>query len=224
MKAKPWIALILRAALLACCWGGVHKAVLPAGDGFLSSEKLLYFTYQSNLWALVLTAVYFVLGVMRLNRGSVNVPRALQIARYAVSVSVTITFLVFWGLLSPVFRPRDLLTPNNLLLHAVVPILFTADFLLFDRGKPIGKLSALWAAFPPLYYLIFSLSYSAAYPDYVYKTGGRYAYFFLDLDRYGWFGTDAGMGVLWWSLLLLGLTLAIGYLCRFIQLKTIQLE
>ncbi|MFH1512286.1 MAG: hypothetical protein ABIG45_02915, partial [Bacillota bacterium] len=56
--------------------GGVHKAALSAGDGFMSSEKLLYFTYQSNLWALVLTAVYFVLGVMRLIRGKVKVPRA----------------------------------------------------------------------------------------------------------------------------------------------------
>lgn len=65
------------------------------------------------------------------------------------------------------FRLQDLLTPNNLLLHAVVPVLFAADFLLFDRGEPIGRVSGLRAAFLPLYYLIFSLSYSAAHPGYV---------------------------------------------------------
>jgi hypothetical protein len=219
-KAKAWIAVALRAVLLICCWIGVHKAVLPAGGGFMSSEKLLYFTYQSNVLALILTAVYFGLGVRRLAAGSAKPPRALQIARYAAAVSVTITFLVFWCLLSRWFRLRDLLTVNNQMLHTVVPALFVADFLLFDKGRPMSRSSAPWAAVPPLCYLAFSLSYTAAHPAYYYRTGSRYAYDFLDLDRYGWLGSEAGMGVLWWSLLLLCLTLGVGYLYRFMQRKT----
>lgn len=222
IQAKRWIAVALRAALLACCWIAVHKAMLPAGGGFMNSEKLLYFTYQSNVWAMVMTAVYFVLGVIGLASGGVKVPRVLQVARYAVAVSVTITFLVFWTLLAPAFSTDELLALRNQLLHTAVPILFVADFLLFDRGKPMSKAGGLWAALLPLYYLVFSLSFGAANPEYLYDGGSHYAYFFLNLDKYGWFGTNAGMGVLWWVLILLCLTLVIGYVYRFIQRKTIK--
>ena len=223
-RTKQWIALAVRAMLLACCWMAVHNAVLPEGGGLMNSEKLLYFTYQSNVWAMVLTAVYFVLGVIELVKGSAQPPRVLQITRYAVAVAVTITFLVFWTLLAPAIDANDLLAPRNQLLHTVVPILFVADFLLINRGKPISKTGGLWAVSLPLYYLIFSLSYSAAHPGYIYEEGGHYAYFFLNLDKYGWLGTSAGMGVLWWVLILLCLTLTIGYTYRFIQLKTIKAE
>jgi hypothetical protein len=223
MRVKSWIAVLLRAALLGCCWIGVHRGVLPPEGGFMSSEKLLYFTYQSNLWVLVITAAYLALGVVRLIKGGVKIPRALQIARYAVAVSITMTFLIFWTMLSSVFRTEYLLSLKNQTLHTVAPLLYIADFLLFDRGKPMTRHGALWAAALPLYYFGFSFAYAAANPAHVFKiSASRYPYFFLDVDKYGWLGSEAGMGVLWWALLLTCATLLLGYAYRFIQLKTIR--
>jgi len=221
MNKKAWMAFIVRAVLLCCCWIGLHGAVFSA-DGFMASDQLLYFTYQSNLWVLVMTAVYLVVSIIRLVKGRVSIPRALQIARYAVAVAITITFLVFWGLLSPSFRGPGLFSLNNIIMHTVVPILFVADFLLFDRGKPMGRLSALWAASLPLYYLLFAFAHAAIYPAYRFHDGSRYAYFFLDADTLGWFSFEAGMGVAWWILILTCATLLLGYGYRFIQRKTIK--
>jgi hypothetical protein len=221
-QTKPWIAVILRATLIACCWIGVHKGVFPPGGGFMNPEKTLYYTYQSNFWVLILTLIYLALGVVRLVRGDIRIPRALQIARYCVAVAITITFLVYWLMLSPAFDLKENLTLNNQMLHTIVPMLFVADFLLIDRGKPMGRLSALWAAALPLYYFIFSLIYAAVRPEHLYEYGGRYPYFFLNLDKYGWFGSPAGMGVLWWVLILTCGTLLIGYGYRIIQRKTIK--
>ena len=218
-RTKTRIAVTLRAVLVACCWIGVHKGVLPPGGGFMASEKMLYFTFQSNVWVLIMTLIYLVIGITALFKGGVRIPRALQIARYCVAVAITITFLVYWLLLAPAFDLKENLTLNNQMLHTVVPLLFVLDFLLFDRGKPMGRLSALWAAALPLYYFIFSLIYAVVRPEHLYEYGGRYPYFFLNLDKYGWFGSPAGMGVLWWVLILTCGTLLIGYGYRFIQRK-----
>lgn len=222
LRAKPWIAVILRAVLIACCWIGVRDGVLPPGSGFMASEKMLYFTYQSNVWVLMMTLIYLALGVAALLKGGVRIPRALQIARYCVAVAITVTFLVFWLLLSNLLGTNELLSLGNQLLHTVVPVLFVLDFLLFDRGTPMGRASALWAVSLPLYYFGFSLLYAALQPEHLFEYGNRYPYFFLNLDKYGWFGTQAGMGVFWWVLILCCGILLIGYGYRFIQLKTIR--
>lgn len=224
LRNRNGLAVLLRAVLLVCCAGGIYQGLFPPGGGFMTSDKMLYFTYQSNLCVLLLTAVYFVLGLIRLIKGDVRIPRALSIARYSVAVAITITFLVFWLLLSPALEAGELMTLNNQLLHTIVPLLFLLDFLLFDRGEPVGKYSALWAVSLPLYYFGFSLLYAAFRPEHIYEYGGRYPYFFLNLDTYGWFGTQAGMGVLWWVLLLCCGTLCIGYGYRWIQRKTARTE
>ncbi len=221
-RNRNGLAVLLRVLLLVCCAGGIYQGVFPPDGGFMASEKMLYYTYQSNACVFLLTAVYFVLGLRKLAKGRVSIPRALSVARYSVAVGITITFLVFWLLLAPALEAGELTTLNNQLLHTIVPLLFILDFLLFDRGKPLGKYSALWAISLPLYYFIFSLCYAALKPEHIYEYGNRYPYFFLNLDKYGWFGTQAGMGVLWWVLLLCCGTLLIGYGYRWVQRKTIH--
>lgn len=217
MNTTAFAAIALRAVLLTACGIGVSDAVFRHKGGFMSGGGVLYYTIQSNLWVFLSTAAYLVLSVVSLFTGAFPHLRALEIARFAVLVGITITFLVFWILLAPGVGTEYLLSRNNLLVHTLVPLLFIADFFLFDRIAPVGKLTALWSVAMPLYYFIFSLVHAAVNPNVSFSDGSRYPYFFLDLDKLGWFRLRRWPGVFWWVLILLALTLGLGYLYRFLQ-------
>jgi hypothetical protein len=121
----------------------------------------------------------------------------LEIARFAVLVGITLTFLVFWAMLAPRMEKEYLMSLNNLLVHTLAPLLFIADFFLFDRIAPMGNLAVLWSVAMPLYYFIFSLVHAAVNRRSASRAASRYPYFFLDLDRLGWFGFRNGPGVFW---------------------------
>ena len=207
----------LRATLILACCAGVYHTVFRRDDEYMSSSGgILYYTVQSNLWVLLITVLYLVLSVIGQVTGVPVHWRALEIARFAVLVGITITFLVFWGLLAPKIGKDYLLSLNNMLVHTLVPLLFIADFFLFDEIAPIGKLDVLWAIAMPLYYSAFSLIHAAVNPNLSFDGSSRYPYFFMDVDKYGWFGFKNGPGVFWWMMLILGLTLGLGYLYRFL--------
>ncbi len=212
MSATVLYSIALRFALICACGAGVFRALFPREGGFMSGSGILYYTIQSNLWVLLVTAAYLALSAAGLPAG-----RALEIARFAVLVGITLTFLIFWILLAPRMEKEYLLSLNNLLVHTLVPLLFIADFFLFDRIAPIGRFEALWSAAMPLFYFVFSLVHAAVSPAHTFENGSRYPYFFLDLDTYGWFSVRKGLGVFWWTLLITGLTLGLGYFYRYMQ-------
>lgn len=207
------LSIALRAVLLIACGAGVFRTVFRRTDGYMNAGGILYYTIQSNLWVLLTTAVYLVLSVA----GAAMACRALEIARFAVLTGITLTFLVFWILLAPRMEKEYLLSLNNLLVHTLVPLLFIADFFLFNRIAPLRDAEVLWSAAMPLYYFVFSIAHAAVNPRLSFQGGGRYPYFFLDLDRFGWFRLRNGIGVFWWVLMILGLTLGLGYFYRFLQ-------
>ena len=216
IKALP--PVILRSVLLVCCILAVHEAILGK-SGFLASEDLLYFTYQSNIWVMLVTAAYLVPAVRRLITGRCRIPHALEIIRYVAAVSISITMLVYWCILAPTRPATSIFTLDSQLLHTVVPLLFIADFLLFDRGKPVSVPGILWATVPLVYYLVFTFAY-AAMTDFRFSSGRKYPYYILDVEASGWFGSGSGLGVFWWLLIILCLALALGALYRFARLKT----
>jgi len=211
------LSIALRAMLLTACGIGVSDAVFHHEGGFMNGGGVLYYTIQSNLWVFFITAVYLVLSVVSLFTGEVLSCRVLEIARFAVLVGITITFLIFWAVLAPSMGKDYLLSRNNLLVHTLVPLLFIADFFLFDRIAPLGKLAVLWSLAMPVYYFIFSIAHAAVNPHLTFEDGSRYPYFFLDLDKFGWFGFQKSLGVFWWVLIIMALTLGLGYLYRFLQ-------
>lgn len=205
-------SIILRAALLLVCGAGVFSVVLHRKNGFMNVGGLLYYTIQSNLAVLLTTAVYLAYSLI-----PAAIPRALDVLRFVVLVGITVTFLGFWALLAPFMEKEYLLSINNLLVHTLAPILFALDFFLFDRSAPIAAAEVPWATAMPLFYFIFSITHAAVNPNLRFQDGSRYPYFFLDLDKYGWFGFRRGLGVFWWALFFMGLTLGLGYLYRFLQ-------
>jgi hypothetical protein len=213
-KRRLLFSVVYRLILMAVCLTGLYLN-LSGESGRLNPHNLIYYTVQSNLWVLAVTALTLFLSLNGNRPGKRPLYQWVQILRYAAAVGITLTFLVFWAILSGMVGTAYLYTLNNLCVHTLVPVLFTLDFFLFDRGSAIKKPQILWAAAPPLYYLVFSLARAEFIRETLY-TGSRYPYFFIDLDKYGWFGSSAGMGVLWWVLILLALVTGIGAAYRAI--------
>ena len=186
------------------------------------SGGILYYTVQSNLWVLLISAVYLALSVAGQVTGTPVHWRALEIARFAVLVGITITFLVCSGFCS---RPKSARTTcyrsTTCWYIPLCRCCFIADFFLFDRIAPVGRLDVLWVTAMPMYYSAFSLIHAAVNPNLSFEGGGRYPYFFMDVDTYGWFGFKNGPGVFWWAMLILGLSLGLGYLYRFLMTNPI---
>ncbi len=217
MTGMFWLSVVLRTALIAACGAGVWNAIFRRTDDMMNTGGIWYYTIQSNLWVLLMTAVYLALRILAQFTGAFPAIRFLALARFAVLVGITITFLVFWILLAPKMDKAYLLSPNNFLVHTAVPLLYIADFFLFDRGALIDSVSVLWCLAPPLFYFILTFLHAAIQPGIAFEGGGRYPYFFMDKDRFGWFGFRNGLGVFWWIFIFLGLTLGLGYFYRFMM-------
>lgn len=208
MSASFIASVALRALLIVACAAGVRNALFKKKDGYMTAGGVWYYTIQSNLWVMLMTAIYLALSLLGADMHS----RALELARFAVLVGITLTFLIFWLVLAPKLEKEYLLSVNNLLVHTLVPLMYIADFFLFGRMAPPRMPGVLCAMAMPLYYFVLSIAHAAANPNLSFYNESRYPYFFLDIDRFGWFRVKNGLGVFWWTLIFLVLTLGLGFL------------
>ncbi len=207
------VSVLLRTLLLLFSAIGVSHALFRRKGGFMNAGGILYYTIQSNLWVFVVTAVSLALSLARPGGFSC---RALELARFAVAVGITLTFLVFWLALAPKLEREYLLSLNNILVHTLVPLLFVADFFLLEPVSPLRKADVLWSAALPLYYFVFTLLHAKLNPSLNFPGDSRYPYYFLDVDKLGWFRLRHAPGVFWWVLLLFCITLGLGFFYRWL--------
>ena len=178
--------------------------------GFMTGAHYLYYTNQSNIWTMLLALVLLLIELRARSRGlPVHLPDWLRVLRFALTVGVLLTWVVFSLLLAPMMAGTGYLRSlSNLLVHNLVPLLAGLDFVLFDyedRRKP----ALLWGLVMPSLYVVFAmvLAQFGAF----FGRGSRFPYFFLDYETNGWFSLgDGRLGVVWWILLLLGLLLLMG--------------
>ncbi len=189
------------------------------GDGIVSSgNAILYFTIQSNIWILLTMGVYLVLAIRGYRGQKVEIPRWLALLKYIFTVSIALTFVVFALLLSPFMSLSYLTSPSNLCMHFLAPIAAILDFLFFDGKNPFGKKDVLWTLIPPLYYLVFALGLS--FTGIKFAEGASVPYYFLDYTTRGWFSiSDAGLGIVYWILLMLLLVTGLAFGLRSLSAR-----
>ncbi|MDR1387960.1 MAG: Pr6Pr family membrane protein [Propionibacteriaceae bacterium] len=207
-----------RVVLVAVCLTGLIMNFWTAR--FSSPLRLLaYYTIQSNVLVLILFLGLLVAQfVQRDGRGGDDVPSL----KGAVTLAITITFLVFHFLLRPVlFSMTQDPSPTqyesdmgsyglswaNLLVHYVTPLMALGDWLLFS---PKG----VWSRLAPLKWLIVPLAYfgfALVGAQLSFFSGpSRYPYFFIDFDLYG--------NQVWLHVLLIAIGFAaLGYLMWLID-------
>lgn len=142
---------------------------------------LMYYTVLSNL----LVSVFAVYMVYAMHKG-----HDLQSAKFlrikaAVTMSIMITCVVYHLMLAPL--ADDFWRVENMLCHYIVPIYFLLDTLLVDRQQQYKWFDPIWWTLLPVLYMIFGLVNGLVIkipiPD---AKDSPFAYFFLNVPKYGW--------------------------------------
>ncbi|OEJ15352.1 hypothetical protein BFL38_13745 [Brachyspira hampsonii] len=147
-------------------------------DNFkLDIETAYYFTYQSN----ILVIIYFILDILNIiKKKETFYPRF----KGAVTMSITVTFLVYHFLLSPTAdKYIGFAYIRNVIVHYIVPVMTIFDYIIFDK-KGIYKVidPILWLIIPILYFVFILIRARVGSP---FSDGSYYPYFFVDIDKYG---------------------------------------
>ena len=209
--SKQTISTILRfATFVFALWG-----VLEAARGeFMARNTFLYYTTQSNIAVGLVCLAFGVLDVVSHFGNQIRIPRWLNVVKYAVTVAITLTFIVFWFMLAPIQMkdyPELITDLDSILCHGVVPILAVCDWLVNVQCYRHKKSDLFWSISTPLAYFVFVMIASLCGVEFGY--GAKVPYFFLDFYQYGWFNLNSfPMGVFWWILIVLGIVLGIGAL------------
>lgn len=199
-------------------------------EPFASKNTLLFFTTQSNLWILLAC-----LAVMCFDLGGRRIPRGLFLLKYVLTVSITVTGVVYNLILAPQYGLHygsilRAYSVSVVLLHVVVPVLSLVSFLAFDAGE-LRRAHAWLGPVPLLAYAVFIEILACASPGGYLFDGldgpSRFPYFFLDYTRSGWFTLSADitrLGVFYWLAFGLALAYALSRLLLFLHRRTAGLR
>ena len=133
------------------------------------SNSISYYTFQSNL----MVVLWLTLALIYKNRDTI--PKFLASpVRGAITLYITITFIVFATVLAPYYHPTGLALYNNYVSHYFLPIAFIIDWLITEMEFEYKWNYIIYWSFYILFYLIYTLIRG-------YFTG-FYPYLFVNLN------------------------------------------
>lgn len=207
-----WIKLI---AVLSSLWGLLLTV--------RSLKTFSYFTTLSNVAIDLILIVFMVadLALLKSNGKNRMKTNTWYIIKFFLTVSITITFLVFMFILAPtmsggIWAAYFDYYGYSFCLHFLTPLLAIVDFLLYDYEYVSTKKDVLYATIPALFYVvcITIAGYSGV------RWGNMSApYNFLNfMAPTGWFGYDIsligpetlGIGVAYMIVILVAFFIALG--------------
>ena len=205
---KETVLFYSRCLLAALALLGTSIQLIKYGPGMM-----MYYTVQSNL--LVSLFALYMLGAMRQGK-DLQSPSFLRI-KAAVTMSIMITFVIYHFMLAPL--ATDFWRVENMLCHYITPLYFFFDTLLVDRQRQYQFLDPLrWTALPLLYMafaLLNGLVLKWPIPD---AKDSPFAYYFLNVHKYGWSYVLTHAVVIFLAYLLAGYLL---YLIKSIKMRAV---
>ena len=187
---------------------GTSIQLIKYGPGMM-----MYYTVQSNL--LVSLFALYMVWAMRQGK-DLQSPSFLRI-KSAVTMSIMITFVIYHVMLAPL--ATDFWRVENMLCHYITPLYFFFDTLLVDRQRQYQLLDPLrWTALPLLYMafaLLNGLVLKWPIPD---AKDSPFAYYFLNVHKYGWSYVLTHAVVIFLAYLLAGYLL---YLIKSIKMRAV---
>lgn len=166
---------------------GIAGLIIQFGifDGRFYLNTLVYYTVLSN----IVCVAYFILRMIYDNKEERILSSFGRFTmsihtKFAVTMCITLTFLVFHFMLAPTFGTgASQLSPytiSNYILHYIIPIMTLIDLLVFDLKN--GQLSLLdpfrWMIIPGVYF-IFILLRAPLFGN-IGQTSSPYPYPFID--------------------------------------------
>lgn len=198
-KLYTILSLLLKlVVVVAAVWGISLCAFDP--NAFMGGKTVwLFFTIQSNIWIALVALVGFFLMLFR-----VPMPRWMGVLQLVMTVSITLTAMVYCCMLAPLMGEYAFIL-TNVLTHVVVPIAAVVDLFICSPALQLRSRDAFYVTIPPLYYLGFSsLGYVL---NWQFANGVNYPYFFLNwgspAGAFGFCDTLPFMGVMYYVFFLL---------------------
>ncbi len=131
--------------------------------------------------------------------------------KFMLVIMILVTCLVYNFMLAPSKSAADyFLSPSNLIMHVILPIMFIVDWFLFYDRKQTKWYYPLLSTVMPLIYVVWIVIRGQIFKGATWTT--LYPYFFLNVDKIG------GMVAVW----VIGLVVAfigIGYLFMLLDYK-----
>lgn len=207
--------IIIKVSVILSAIIGVVLQMDTASGGFMSGRSLImYFTIQSNLWIAMIAFVGIFVAIF-------NKPaKGFYLLKYILTMGILLTYVVFSILLSPSMPLSYLVSPSNLFVHTLTPVLAMVDYLMNDHKITVNK-QGLYGLITPAYYLVFS--YTMYFAGIRFSDGSKFPYFFLDFESNGWFTfNDGKLGVVFWYLIVMGLIYLISEVASNIKRRNRQ--
>lgn len=203
------LSLLLKAVIMIAAVWGISLCAFDM-NAFMGGKTVwLYFTIQSNVWI----AVTALLGLVMMFQDRRVMPRWMSVLQLMMTVSITLTGLVYCFMLAPLMGEQAF-NLTNILTHVLVPAAAVVDFFVCARRLNLRGADTWYVIIPPIYYLGFaSIGYVA---NWQFGPGVNYPYFFLNwgspAGAFGFSDSLPYMGVMYYVLLMLVFLLLIGRL------------
>lgn len=207
---KKYGSIVLNVILIIFGLCGQHFTISGI-ENFMQSDAYCYYTNQSNLLVIAVAVISLIFEIRKIN--GKDIPKAISLLRLVSTAAITLTFLVFSILLTPVMIKDGsgayLLSPGNLFVHNLVPIMAIIDWCIYGNSKQIEKSEVFYCAIPPTAYTAFVYIRAAM----GLTIGGETApYFFMNYEKLGWLTVRNGsIGVVYWLIILLVSVVLMGF-------------
>ena len=124
--------------------GVLLNCIFATRDGYSHWHKrLLYFTNQSNIWIALVCLTVAILSIVSIFKKDLVIKNWIYILKYIFTVSITITGLIFCGLLAPFAGDYNaswfrIMTPIGVAVSIVLTILAIIGIWEKDNEKYFG--------------------------------------------------------------------------------------
>lgn len=208
VKHHKSIHCILSIFIIVTASVGSWQTIFRANTS--GANDLLYFTIQCNIWIALIHSYFLVAEWLEEKKSVFEIKNCMRTLKYVLTVSISITFIVFFILLVPDLGWAVVELPGSMPTHFWAPVAAIIDYIYFERKHRVHKKMPLYAIVPPLIYFVGTIILSLNGVTYV--DNEPVPYFFLNFHEFGWFRIENGeLGVFYWVLIILGLILGIGY-------------
>ena len=129
------------------------------------------FSMQTNLFVVLWLSVAL---FWRMDKTKLN--KIMGKVKGALTLYITVTFIIYAVILSPLHQPTGLGVFTNLMIHYIMPLAFIGDWIITESNNYEWNFIPIWFVYP-ISYLCFAVIHGF--------TVGSFIYPFLNFDELG---------------------------------------